>query len=175
MRVSHHSSHLGLSVIMMQNNEAMYPGSLFTNGARARELGRERVSEREMPHVEQWDLVWFPSNIHKQEQTKFAAQSNCNFLFTLKFDLRDMLASSCLNLMIQQLIIIWLFTSTTPLGFIKKGGGKKKCPELKYTNDTRTGLHIHACWVYELVCEGDQQASVSCCVFARTGLEKKIK
>lgn len=64
---------------MMQNNEAMHPGSLFTNGARAREQGREWVwgseSGREMPHVEQWDLLLFPSNIHKQEQTKSAAQS----------------------------------------------------------------------------------------------------
>lgn len=36
-----------------------------------------------------------------------------------------------------------------------------------------TGPDIHARWVYELVCEGDQQASVSRCVFARTGSEKK--
>lgn len=45
---------------------------------------------------------------------------------------------------------------------------------LKYTNDVHmhTGLDIHACWVYELVCEGDQQASVSRCVFAHTGFEK---
>lgn len=47
MRVSHHSSHLGLSVIMMQNNEAMYPGSLFTNGVRVSEQGKDLVSESE--------------------------------------------------------------------------------------------------------------------------------
>lgn len=130
-----------------------------------------------MPHVEQCDLVLFPSNIHKQEQTNVAAQSNCNFLFTLKLDLQDMLVSLCLNLMIQWLIIIWLFTSTTPLGFIKRGEKKMSGAALKYTNDVRahTGPHIHARWVYELVCEGDQQASVSCCVFARTCLEKNIK
>lgn len=88
-----------------------------------------------MPHVEQCDLVLFPSNMHKQEQTNFAAQSNCNFLFRLKL---DMLASFWPNLMIQWLIIIWLFTSTTPLGFIKKRGGEMSGAALKYTNDTHT-------------------------------------
>lgn len=91
---------------MMQNNEAMHPGSLFTNGARAREQGREWVwgseSGRGMPHVEQWDLLLFPSNIHKQEQTESAAQSKSHFLFMLQ----SMSVSSCVNLMAQQLIII---------------------------------------------------------------------
>lgn len=48
MRVSHHSSNLGLSVIMMENNEAMYPpGSLFTHGPWASEQGQEWVREAE--------------------------------------------------------------------------------------------------------------------------------
>lgn len=86
MKVSHHSSHLGLSVIMMPNNEAMYPRSLFTSRARA---GGEKETRGDMPHVEQCDLGLFPSNIPKQEQT---AQSNFNFLFTFTLDLQDMFA-----------------------------------------------------------------------------------
>lgn len=68
-----------------------------------------------MPHVEQCDLVLFPSNIHKQEQTNMAGQSNCNFLFTVKLHFKDMLAFLFLNRMIQCLIIICLFTSITLL------------------------------------------------------------
>lgn len=42
----------------------------------------------------------------------------------------------------------------------------------KYTNDMHTGPYIHACLFYELLCEGDQQASVSRGVFACPGFEK---
>lgn len=82
---------------MMQNNEAMHPRRLFTNAE-----GRLR----EMPHVEQWEFIKFPGNIHKQEQTNTAAQSNCNFLFMQK-------------LLQAALEHIWLFCAT-PIRFNKK-------------------------------------------------------
>lgn len=97
---------------------------------------------REMPHV---DLVLFPSNIHKQEQTNVAAQSNCNFLFKLILDFQDMLTSLCLNLMTQCLIIIWLFTSATPFGFIKEEGKSvRSCSEV---HKRRAHAHkpLHSC------------------------------
>lgn len=82
---------------MMQNNEAMHPRRLFTNA---------EWRLREMPHVEQWEFIKFPGNIHKQEQTNTAAQSNSNFLFMQK-------------LLQAALERIWLFC-TTPIKFNKK-------------------------------------------------------
>lgn len=162
---------------------------LQTQSGWASEQGRGQQRECEkMPHVEQCDLVLFPSNIHKQEQTNMAGQSNCNFLFTVKLDFKDMLAFLFLNRMIQCLIIICLFTSITLLRLIRKKKKKKKKKgeeEISLLWSTQP-IHARACahtqapyihtgWVYELFCEGDQQASVSCCVFACTGLEKKLK
>lgn len=123
---------------------------LQTHSGWASEQGRGQKRECEkMPHVEQCDLVLFPSNIHKQEQTNMAGQSNCNFLFTVKLDFKDMLAFLFLNRMIQCLIIICLFTSITLLRLIRgkkeeeeEGGGGNIAP-LKYTTDTCTRVRTH--------------------------------
>ena len=86
---------------MMQNNEAMYPRFPVykrsegerAEGKKKKKKERVRGRARGMPHVEQCDLMLFPSNIHKQEQTNFTAQSHGNFLFTLKLDSQDKWAS----------------------------------------------------------------------------------
>lgn len=90
---------------MMLNNEAVYPASLFTK--RASEGGRVGERAKEMPHGEQCELL-FPGNSHKQEQRLRANQAS---------------ESGLASFWTPRLIIIWLFTSTTPIGFIKGGGG----------------------------------------------------
>lgn len=82
---------------MMQNNEAMHPHRLFAN---------EEWGLRGMPHVEQCQIVKFPGNIHKQEQTNSAEQSNCDFLFIVK-----------LMQAVAMLKCVSLFCATPPIKF----------------------------------------------------------
>lgn len=73
-----------------------------------------------------------------------AGQSNCNFLFTVKLDFKDMLAFLFLNRMIQCLIIICLFTSITLLRLIRKKKKKKKKEGRKYRSSEVHNRYMHA-------------------------------
>lgn len=121
---------------------------------------RGRVSEgaTEMPRGEQCDVV-FPSNIHKQEQRLLPSQASETGL------------ASCWT---PRLIIIWLFTSTTPIGFINGGGGGMPTAEV-HKRRTQAPAFMPAgfmSWSARAI----NKPVVSRCVFTRKGPEKiKVK
>lgn len=149
---------------MMQNNEAMHPASLFTNGARASEQGKELVrgSERDATC---WTM-WF--SVVSEQHSQTGTDKVCSTIRVKRLSEVCPLVPRCLDSIADSYSVVYFHN--TSLVYSEEGKDVGSCFDARSQAST-----FMLAGVYEQVCEGDQQVSVSCWVFARTGLEKKKK